>query len=95
MTQLAPIDAQLAEELYEARVAKRLRNDFLGDFFKDKEKILYEAFKDVPLGNTEALVNLHHQIKSLNSLQMEIESVINTGKMAQVEQNKILDKAKT
>lgn len=94
MTQAAT-EAQLQEELHEARVAKRLRNDFLGDFFKDKEKILYDAFKEVPLGNTAALVNLHHQIKSLNALQVEIESVINTGKMAQVAQNKILDKAET
>ncbi len=95
MTQIATAEAQLAEELYEARVAKRLRNDFLGDFFKDKEKVLYDAFREVPLGNTEALVNLHHQIKSLNALQMEIESVINSGKMSQLAKNKMLDKAET
>ena len=86
---------QLKEELYEARVAKRLRNDFLGDFFQDKTDLLFSAFKNTPIGDVETLVSIHHQIKSLEALKSEIDSVITTGKLAQADINMMLDKAKT
>jgi len=86
-------NAQLEDELYEARQAKRLRKDFLGDFFRDKEAQILDLIKELPLGSTDALVNAHHQLKSLNALQMELQTVINTGKMADVEKQQALDKA--
>lgn len=76
---------QLRQELDAAREAKRLRNDLLGDFFNDKKQQLFEYLQDVRIGDTESLVNIHHQIKSLNALQSEIDSVINTGKLASAE----------
>ena len=80
---------QLREEQHEAKVAKRLRNDFLGDFFQTKEAQILTLIKNLPLGAHDQLIEAHHQLKSLNSLQMEINSVINTGKMAEAEITKL------
>lgn len=73
----------LLEELHEAKAAKRLRDDFLGDFMAGKEAQIFEHIKNLPLGSTDQLIEAHHQLKSLNSLRMEIESVMNTGKLAE------------
>lgn len=85
-------EAQLRDELNEARQARRLKNDLLGDFFKEKEQLLFNAIQDTKIGDAEALVNIHHQLKSLNALRQEIETIIDTGKLAQAELNQQLDK---
>ncbi|RLC97844.1 MAG: hypothetical protein DRI46_12300 [Chloroflexi bacterium] len=86
-------NAILEEELYEAKLAKRIRNDFLGDFFRDKEQQIFDLIKALPIGSGDDLINAHHQLKSLNALQQEIQSVENTGKMAEVALKQALDKA--
>lgn len=82
---------QLQMEMDEAREARRLRNDILGDFFRDKQQQLFEAMQEVAIGDSDTLVNIHHQMKSLNALETELESIINTGKLAQAELNAPLD----
>lgn len=71
-----------------ARRAKRLKGDFLDAFFEEKSAQLFEAMKDLPLGADAVLKDLHHQLKSLNALQVEIETFIDTGKISQSELDK-------
>lgn len=85
---------QLENEVEATREVKQLRSKFLDKFFLDKERQLFEAIKDIPIGDGAALENIHHQLKSLNALQVEIQTVMNTGKMANMSLEAELDKKK-
>ena len=74
----------LEDEIVIARDVKRLKDSFLDQFFKDKEQQLFDHFKRIPIGAANDLVELHHQLKSMNALQVEIQSAMDTGKMAQI-----------
>lgn len=79
---------KLENEVDLSRDVRKLKKSFLDEFFRDKEKLLFEHMKNLPLGSVDDLVEIHHQLKSLNALQVEIQSVIDTGKMAQMELDK-------
>lgn len=73
---------KLQEEIAKATSARSLKRQMLDDFFEEKQHMLFEAFKHARIGDTERLVDLHHQLKSVNALRVEIESHIETGQMA-------------
>lgn len=62
--------------------AKRYQADFIEPFFDAKLDELFKAFCAAPIGSTDALVQLHHQFKSLNALYESTRPTIETGKMA-------------
>lgn len=74
----------LKNEVHLSDQVKRLKVLFLDSFFKQKEQQLFDLLRTTPLGDAAAVVAIHHQLKSLNALQVEIQSYIDTGKMAQV-----------
>lgn len=76
---------QLNDEIHMADQAKKLKAMFLDTFFETKEEQLFNMLRDIPLGDAAAVIAVHHQLKSLNALQVEIQSYIDTGKMARIE----------
>lgn len=52
-------------------------------FFEAKEKELYEVFKQCPVRDREALIEIHAQTLVLESMKDYFITFINTGKLAQ------------
>ena len=75
-------EALLREEVKRADEIRRLKRAFLDEFFERKTEFLFEYVKNLPLGNHEDLVEAHHQIKALEALKQEVNTVLETGKMA-------------
>jgi len=61
---------------------RRLKRAFLDEFFEKKTEFLFEYVKSLPLGSHDDLVEAHHQIKALEALKQEVNTVLETGKMA-------------
>jgi len=74
----------LEDEIERARQVSKLKSQILDTFFKEKEQQLFNYIKQIPLGDTDQLVTVHHQLMSLNALQVELQTAIDTGKMAQI-----------
>ena len=85
--------AQLEGERSIGNRAKAANSEFFEPFFEEKEKVLIEAFRNVSVTNSEALLNIKLQFKALDTLNDELQSFIDTGKMAsitltEIEENK-------
>lgn len=76
---------RIEEELSAAQLVNKMKSGFLDTFFDRKEIELWQAFNNVSIGDRDALENIHHQYKSLNALRLEVQSVVDTGMMAQAE----------
>lgn len=76
---------KLEDEINIATQVRRIKVSFLDKFFEEKEAQIFELFKATPIGSSDDLVEIHHQLKSLNALRVEIQSAMDTGKMAQME----------
>ena len=74
----------LEDEVEHARQVSKLKNQYLDTFFKEKEQQIFDYFKQIPLGDKDQLVTVHHQLMSLNALQVELQTAMDTGKMAQI-----------
>lgn len=71
------------KEVEQARTVKMLGGAFLDKFFEEKSEQLFEAFKDCAIGDADGLEKIHAAYKSMNALQAEIQTVMNSGKLAQ------------
>lgn len=71
------------KEVEQAHVVKTMGEAFLDKFFKEKNEQLFEAFKDCAIGDADGLEKIHAAYKSMNALQAEIQTVMNSGKLAQ------------
>lgn len=76
---------RIEEELSAAQRVIQMKAGFLDKFFEDKEGELWRLFNDIRIGDEKALVNLHHQCKSMNALRGEVQNLVDTGKLAQAE----------
>ena len=74
--------AILNDEVSQGRNVARIKNQFLDEFFQDKEKQIFELIKSLPIGSRDELVDVHHQLKSLNALQVEVQTVMDSAKLA-------------
>lgn len=81
--------SRIEDELQAAQAVHKIKVQFLDDFFDRKDKELYAAFRQVSLGDSKTLVEIHHQSKSLNALRMEVQSAVNTGKLAAKEKESL------
>ena len=86
---------QLENEVEATRHVKQLKDKFLDKFFEDKERQIFESLKALPLGSVDDLNSIHMMLKSVMSLKSEVNSVMNTGKMASLSLSVELDKADT
>ena len=82
---------QCENEVEATREVKQLKSKFLDEFFAGKEQQLFQLLRQIPLGSSDELSNIHHQLMSMNALQVEIQTVMDTGKMAQMSLDQELD----
>ena len=63
-------------------------DEILRPFFAEKEMQLFAAFRDTPSDRTDLLVSLKMQSNALDSLKSEIQTHIDTGKLARLQIDK-------
>jgi len=68
-------------EVINGNKAQKAYNDFIGPFIENKRKEFYETFMSVGI-EPEPLMELKRMLTALESLDVEIRSIINTGLMA-------------
>ena len=72
----------LKDEVARGDRAKRAMQEFILPFIKEKSQVIYENFKAISVTDTEKLMECKRQDMVLEALQIEIQSIIDTGKMA-------------
>lgn len=83
---------QLENEIEATREVKQLKSKFLDKFFEAKKLQIFEAIKELPLGSGDDLTSMHMMLKSIAALESEVNTVMNTGKMASMSLAAELDK---
>lgn len=73
----------LQSEVERGEQAKRALEFFISPFFDEKIELLFGELVNVRLGDAETLINIHHQIKSLQALKGHVEEFIVTGRLAE------------
>lgn len=76
--------AKLEQEVLYGNKAKKAYKLFVKDFIDAKRKQLYETFKTVELTNEQDLIAIKRLDLALSSLEAEIQSAIDTGRMASI-----------
>lgn len=62
--------------------AQRSYNDFIKDFVENKRKDLFQFFCEISVSEPEKLLEVKRLYMVLESLETEVLTIINTGKMA-------------
>ena len=62
-------------------------DQFIHQFIEEKRMSLFMAFSNLPLSDTENLMEVKRMLYAIDSLETEILSVIDTGKMASMSLN--------
>ena len=57
-------------------------NGGLQAFFDDKEAQLFQAFITCTAGDAESLTAIHYGAKALQSLQIDVQGVVDSGKIS-------------
>lgn len=70
------------EEVKLGAKAANLHKSFLKEFCENKRVLLFDAFLDAEIRDTEALVTIKLQLNALNSMEQEIIDIIQTGNLA-------------
>jgi hypothetical protein len=74
--------AQLANEVALARTARVAYDTFIKEFIGDRRVILFEAFQDLGTSDTEGLMEVKRMLYTLETLENDIKTIIDTGRMA-------------
>jgi len=74
--------SKLEDEVSKANAMSAAYNQVLGSFFENKQAQLFQAFAAVKSGDVDGLVGIHNASKALMSLELEIQGVIDSGKLA-------------
>lgn len=62
--------------------AERTLNRFIKPFIEEKRLVLFEAFQEVSVTEIEKLLEIKRQLLVVNALEQEMQSIIDTGRMA-------------
>ena len=73
---------QLSNEQLLGGKAKTSYDDFIQDFCEQKRLAVFQAFRDLPLTDTENLMEIKRMLFAVDALESDILTVIETGKMA-------------
>lgn len=73
---------KLREEQAKGSDAKRTFNKFIKPFIDEKRLVLFEAFQEISIQDVDKLLETKRQLMVVNALETEMQSIINTGKMA-------------
>lgn len=77
------IDAALGER------KRQIFDEHIAPFIEAKQKVLYEAFVNVPAHDVQQLQNIKMQQTVLSSLEAYFREYIDTGKLARYELEKL------
>jgi len=73
---------QLEQEDQVGRKAATAYENFIGPFMDAKRMDLFDAFQTISINEPEMLQETKRQLLVLNTLDQEIKTIIETGKMA-------------
>lgn len=78
---------KLEEEQIVGNNAQRAYNAYIKDFCEQKRLVLFEAFAQLPLSAEAELMETKRMLYAIDTLEMEITTQIDTGKMATIALN--------
>lgn len=67
--------------------AQRAYDEFIKDFCEEKRQALFIAFSNLPLTDTENLMEVKRMSYAVDTLETDIKTVIETGRMASITLN--------
>lgn len=67
--------------------AQRAYDEFIGPFIQEKKLVLFSSFCDLPLTAEHELMEVKRMMFAIETLEREINNVIETGKMASITLN--------
>lgn len=67
--------------------AQKHYDEFIQNFCEQKRLSLFQSFSDLPLTDTENLMEIKRMLYAIDTLENEIMNVIETGKMASITLN--------
>ena len=73
---------QLENEQLLGNRAQRAYDEFIKPFIEDKRRILFEAFQAIRISDTDDLMEVKRMLSAIDALDIEIRTVIDTGKLA-------------
>jgi len=73
---------QLEQEQIIGRRAENAYNLFIKAFVEQKKNQLIESFLECPISNVDLILEIKRTMYVLDNLNMEVNSIIQTGKMA-------------
>ena len=76
------LEFKLKDEIRRAEAMRGACNEALDEFFAAKTEQLFAAFVSTEVGDTDALSGIHHACRSIQSLQTEVQGIIDSGKLA-------------
>ena len=75
-------EAVLDDQIAKGEHMQAALNVGLQDFFDNKEIQLFKAFCSCKAGDTKTLEAIHYGVLALQSLQLEVQGVIDSGKIS-------------
>ena len=73
---------QLSTEQIVGGQAQHSYEQFIEGFIEEKRKVLFDSFRALPISAEAQLMEIKRMLYAVDTLEEEIISVINTGKMA-------------
>lgn len=77
-----PQSDKLQDEIHFGEIAKRAHDSFIKPFIEGKRITLFTNFCSASMENPAVLMEIKRMMIVLDDLEAEVETVINTGKMA-------------
>jgi hypothetical protein len=87
-TVLTAQEEQLQNEQLLGGKAQHAYDDFIRAFCNEKRQLLFDSFRQLPLTAELELMEIKRMLTAIDTLEGDILTVINTGKMASMTLNK-------
>lgn len=81
-------EEQLNQEQVRGNAAQHAYDQFIKNFVEDKRQVLFDSFRALPLTAELELMEVKRMLYAVDTLETDIMTVIQTGKMASMALNK-------
>jgi len=78
------VNNQIRDEIATGKRAEAAYSEFIGPFIRDKREQLIDAFDAVDIDKVNTILEIKRTLKSLKLLEEEIQTAIQTGKLAKI-----------
>lgn len=75
---------QLSLEQLAGGKAQNAYDQYIGPFVEEKRQLLFQSFCDLPMSAEKELMDVKRMLFAIDSMEAEIMTVIETGKMASI-----------